>query len=161
MRKISMKLKIKTKSTKKTKPKKESLSSLGSLEELRDKEYLEKLRKKHHEGDALDNYCDMLETQINSLVDKLLPLSEEVTKKKTILYHPESEDYFIGYEEDLDDHPELLHIGTPHDLIKLITKEQVDSGPVIKHINKLREHINAAEDQLLQAQTYARDKIDR
>lgn len=119
MRKISMKLKIK--STKKTKPKKESLSSLGSLEELRDKKYLEKLRKKHHEGDALDNYCDMLETQINSLVDKLIPLSEEN--------------------------------------VELTKKLNADESH--KHIRKLREHINAAEDQLLQAQTYARDKIDK
>lgn len=78
-----MKLKLNTKKTKKKadKPapkKKPTGESLGSLEELQSKAFLEKIRKKHKKDDAIENYCDMLETQINSLVDKLLPTHQEL-----------------------------------------------------------------------------------
>lgn len=77
----------KFKPKKKTKPKPEqppwdSDKPLGELEQMKSKEHLENIRSKHRKGGTLDNYCDMLETQINSLVEKVLSLSENPQTSK-------------------------------------------------------------------------------
>lgn len=111
--------KIKIKSKKKTEkePPFDMGETLGTMEQMKSKEHLEKVRSKHRKGGTLDNYCDMLETQINSLVEKILSITEQPVPK--------------------------------------VSKSDAD-----KHIKKLREHINSAQNQLNMAQIYARDNID-
>lgn len=53
----------------------------SSLEELTDDETLKNKRAKHRKSGTLDNYCEMLESQIGSLATKVINLSERESGK--------------------------------------------------------------------------------
>lgn len=105
-----MKLKPKKK---KSKPSKKSPEPMGTMDQLNDPEYLPKLREKHRKGGTLDNYCELLETQIGGLVTKLLSI--DLTKLNNV-------------SPDTD-----------------------------KAMDVAKSHINAAANELYQAQQFFRD----
>jgi hypothetical protein len=142
-----MKLKPKKK-TEKTKP-------LGTFEQLKDPEYLPQQRNIAKATGALEGYCEMLETQINALVDKILSVD---TSQMVILSHPESNAYIIGRESDVETNPELIIVGSPEDLIEQLT-EKGSSSNTEKCLTEARKRINSASNELGLAQQYIRDNL--
>ena len=130
--------------------------SLGSLEELASEKHLNKKLQKAKDNSATERYCEMLHTQINSLAEKVLNLSE---RRTVIVYHPESNSAFLGSREEADEH--CIIYEDANDFMEHVQRDTTEVSDPQKHINKLRKGINEAQNTLFQLQVYAKDNIDK